>query len=80
VTNYFDRIGVGEISVETGNLKVGDNVVFIGPTTGAIELKVKELRVNELNSQAAVKGERCSLPVHQLLRRSDKVYKLVPRT
>ena len=66
--------------IETGTLKVGDTIVFIGPTTGAIEIKVKELRVNEINCEAADKGDRCSLPVGQLIRRSDKVYKLVSRS
>ncbi len=79
-TNYFDRIGVAEIAIETGSLKVGDTIVFIGPTTGAIETTVKELRVNEINCQIASKGERCSLPVEQVIRRSDKVYKLVSRS
>jgi putative protease len=80
VTNYFDRIGVAEVLIETGTLKVGDTIVFIGPTTGAIEIKVKELRVNEVNCEDADKGDRCSLPVGQLIRRSDKVYKLVSRS
>ncbi|MCD4709678.1 MAG: U32 family peptidase [Bacteroidales bacterium] len=79
-TNYFDRIGVAEVVIETGSLKVGDSIVFIGPTTGAIETTVKELRVNEINCQIASKGERCSLPVEQVIRRSDKVYKLVSRS
>jgi putative protease len=80
VTNYFDRIGVAEVVIETGSLEVGDNLVFIGPTTGAIDITVEELRVNELNCQTASKGERCSLPVNQVLRRSDKVYKMVSRS
>jgi len=79
-TNYFDRIGVAEVVIETGNLKVGDTIVFIGPTTGVIETTVKELRVNEINCMTASKGERCSLPVEQVIRRSDKVYKLVSRS
>jgi len=80
VTNYFDRIGVAEVQIETGKLEVGDTIVFIGPTTGAIETKVKELRVNEINCETASKGERCSLPVEEAIRRSDKVYKLVSRS
>jgi U32 family peptidase len=80
VTNYFDRIGVAEVVIETGSLEVGDPLVFIGPSTGAIEITLEELRVNELNVRSADKGERCSLPVHQVLRRSDKVYKLVSRS
>ncbi|MEN8227171.1 MAG: peptidase U32 family protein [Bacteroidota bacterium] len=78
-TNYFDRIGVAEIAIETGNLKVGDEILITGPTTGVIETTVKELRVNEVSCVTASKGERCSLPVDQVVRRSDKVYKLIPR-
>ena len=80
VTNYFDRIGVAEVLIETGKLEVGDNLVIIGPTTGAIETSVKELRVNEIDCETANKGERCSLPVDQAIRRSDKVYKLEYRS
>jgi len=68
------------VLVETGELKVGDTLVIIGPTTGAIEMEVKELRVDEIDCDTANKGERCSLPVEEPLRRSDKVYKLVSRS
>jgi putative protease len=80
VTNYFSRIGVAEVLIETGKLQVGDTIVIIGPTTGVVEIEVKELRVNEINYQTASKGDRCSLPIEQAIRRSDKVYKLVSRS
>jgi putative protease len=78
-TNYFDRIGVAEVAIETGSLEVGDQIMIIGPTTGVIETTVKELRVDEKSCTSASKGERCSLPVPEVVRRSDKVYKLIPR-
>jgi putative protease len=78
-TNYYDRIGVAEISIESGSLEVGDDILIIGPTTGVIEHTVKELRVNETKCSKAEKGERCSLPVGTVIRRSDKVFKLVRR-
>ena len=65
--------------VGAGELFVGDKILIIGPTTGVIETTVEELRVNEVNCNQARKGERCSLPVAEEVRRSDKVYKLVPR-
>jgi putative protease len=78
-SNYFDRIGVAELTLETGSLAVGDRILIIGPTTGVIEITIKELRVNEINVDTSSKGEICSFPVEQVVRRSDKVYKLVPR-
>ena len=79
-TNYFDRIGVAEVAIETGSIELGDQLLIVGPTTGVIETTIKELRVNEESCQTAQKGERCSFPVNQVVRRSDKVYKLVPRS
>ena len=76
-TNYYDRIGVAEVAMETGTLQVGDDILIMGPTTGVIETKVKELRVDEVNVDLAHKGVRVSLPVGEVVRRSDKVYKLV---
>jgi putative protease len=78
-TNYFDRIGIAEISIENGTLEVGDQILIIGPTTGVIETTVNELRVDETSCRMAHKGDRCSMPVSQVVRRSDKVYKLVRR-
>jgi putative protease len=78
-TNYFDRIGVAEVYIETGSLQIGDRILIIGPTTGVIETTVKELRVDESDALRASKGDRCSFPVNRVVRRSDKVYKLVRR-
>ncbi len=78
-SNYFDRIGVAEVTVENDSLDVGDQILIMGPTTGVIESTIKELRIDELDCKSATKGEKCSFPVEQAIRRSDKVFKLVPR-
>ena len=74
VTNYFSNIGVAEILVETGELKVGNNILIIGPSTGVIEMQIPEIRVELEATDKAVKGEYCSIPIGEKLRRSDKVY------
>ncbi|MBQ5802992.1 MAG: U32 family peptidase, partial [Bacteroidales bacterium] len=70
ITNYFSNIGVAEVLVETGELKVGSNILIIGPSTGVIEMKVPEIRVDLNPSDKASKGEYCSIPVGERLRRS----------
>lgn len=78
-TNYFDRIGVAEFVIETGELQVGDEVVVIGSTTGVVESTVMEIRVDEKGAEKALKGERCSIQVSQQIRRADKLYKISRR-
>ena len=74
ITNYFSRLGVAEVLVEAGEINVGDEILIIGPSTGCVELKVSEIRVDLKPVQKAVKGDLCSIPVAEKLRRSDKLY------
>ncbi|MBR1644845.1 MAG: U32 family peptidase [Bacteroidales bacterium] len=78
VTNYFYRINVAEIRLETANeLSVGDRYMVTGTTTGVYEDVVQELRVDLQPTQCAVQGQDFSMPTTTPLRRGDKVYKIV---
>ena len=79
VTNWFSKLGVVEILVESESLRVGDDILVIGPSTGVVELKVSEIRVDLKPVREASKGVYCSIPADlggqtEKLRRSDKVY------
>ena len=74
VTNWFDRIGVAEVSVDSAPLNVGDNVLVIGSTTGVVEFTVEDMRVELKPAATAPKGVRCSVASPQKLRRGDKLY------
>ena len=75
--NYFAKIKVGEFEVQTGSLKVGDEVLITGPTTGVIQSTVKELRFDEKPVDEVYKGQIISMPVDEKVRRADKLYKIV---
>jgi len=75
--NYFSRIEVGEFQMQSGSLKIGDEIVVIGPTTGVIESTVGELRVDDQTVNTVKKGELFSMPIKGPVRKSDKLYKLV---
>ncbi len=79
VTNYFKNLKVAEIKVESGDLKKGDTILIIGPTTGVIEHIADEIRVDLKETERALKGELCSVKIPDLLRRSDKIYKWINR-
>ncbi len=75
--NYFDKIRVAEFLIETGELHCSDEILITGPTTGVVNTTVEEMRVDLINTKVAFKGNKCSIPVNTLIRRSDKLYKYV---
>ena len=77
ITNFFAKINVAEIKMETHELNIGDDIMIIGPTTGVYEDKVNEIRVDLKTVNQSVKGELCSIPTHDVVRRGDKVYKII---
>lgn len=71
---YFSKIGVGEFYMEAGELKIGDEIVITGPTTGAVIMKVGELRFDLKPVEMVEKGQLFSMPVPEKIRPSDKLY------
>jgi putative protease len=80
ITNYFTKLNVAEIKLENGDLQKGDVILITGPTTGVVEYKMEEIRVDLKIVENAIKGELCSIKTPDFLRRSDKVYKWVDHT
>ena len=63
MTNWFGRLAVAEILVESASLKVGDRILIIGPTSGVVEYTVPEIRVDLKPVDQASKGTLCSIPI-----------------
>lgn len=82
VTNWYDRLSVAEILIESYSIKVGDEYLAIGQTTGVYEGRVGEVRVDLKPVSEARKGDLCSIPVSfpddwkgdRKLRRGDRLY------
>ncbi len=77
VTNYFSRLKVAEVKMESNGISVGDPMMVTGPTTGVLEFVVTEIRVDEISVTQASKGSVCSVAVPAQLRRGDKVFKIL---
>lgn len=78
VTNYFHKIGVAEILLEAQYIEKGDEILITGETTGAYEDHIDEMRVQLQPVNRAEKGTYFSIKTKDLVRRNDKLFKIVP--
>ena len=77
-TNYFQKIGVAEFLLEAQTLSVGDEILVTGETTGAYEDVVEEVRVDLKPVETVEKGTYFSIKTKDVVRRNDKLFKIVP--
>ena len=79
VTNYYTRPQVAEMKIETAeHLKVGEDLMVIGQTTGVYRATVKELRLGE-SAQSVPEvgqGDVFSVKTSEPLHRGDKLYRV----
>ncbi|MDR0836383.1 MAG: U32 family peptidase [Tannerella sp.] len=76
--NYFSNLQVAEFEMESGSLRVGDEILVTGSTTGALFDTIEEIRVDLKPVNETVKGERFSIKTKGKIRPSDRMYKMVP--
>jgi putative protease len=74
---YFEQAKVGEFQCESHSLSVGDEIMITGPTTGYIEIKIEELRLDGKPIDKVMKGDIFTIFCNEKIRSSDKLYKLV---
>jgi len=75
--NYFSNLQVAEFVMESGSLRVGDEILVTGQTTGAVFLTVEEIRVELKPVTETVKGEHFSIKTAAKMRPSDRMYKMI---
>ena len=77
ITNYYNKQGVAEVKIETNDLNVGDEIKILGETTGVYESYIDEIRLNLEPVKTVIKGDVCSIKTSELVRRGDKMYKMM---
>ncbi|MFI0429777.1 peptidase U32 family protein [Mariniflexile sp. HMF6888] len=76
-THFFPKPQIGEFKIEAYDITVGDTILITGPTTGAKELEVTEMMVNDAKLSRGTKGDLVTIPLGFRIRPSDKLYKIV---
>lgn len=78
IIHYYDKIGVGLLKLNTGKLKIGDEIIILGKTTGVVKSKVQTMEVEHKNITEAIKGQIVGLKLPHC-RKGDDLYKVVKK-
>lgn len=79
VLNYYGRVSAAEIRL-WDDLKIGDEIIIQGKTTGSLIQKVKSLQIHGENIDKASKDQNVAVLVENKVRHNDIVYKRIERT
>lgn len=76
-SKYCPRKKIGEFLIESGTVKVGDQLMISGPQLGMAREQMLTLTVNGVLSDLAVKGDKITFPVEAKITVKDKLYKII---
>lgn len=79
VVNYYKRPGVAEVAVQDEGIRIGDEIVIEGVTTGFFQQKVESLQVEAQAVNEGSRGSSVGLKLKEVVRRGDKIYVMRPR-
>ena len=77
--NYYSKIQIVDFLVEDQEITIGDEFYIIGPTTGVIEGKLLDLKVENSQAKVGRKGDRITFSIPNKIRENDKLYKIIER-
>jgi putative protease len=75
VTHYYPKINVATIKL-VSELKVGDNIIVIGKTTGITNSKVEGIEIKKNSVNSGKKGNEVGIKL-PLVRKNEEVYRIL---
>ena len=78
VVNFYRKLSVAEVAVEAAPVHIGEEIFFLGATTGVAEQTLTELHGPDGQPcESVAQGELCAIRTPGLIRRGDQLYKFV---
>jgi len=78
VVNFYKKLSVAEVRIEAAPLAVGEEIFFMGATTGVAEQRLEELHGPDgAPADRAEQGQLCAIRTPGTIRRGDQLYKFV---
>jgi len=78
ITHYYPKLNVALLKINNGPLKINDNILIIGKTTGLIKSKVESMEIEHKKIKTAKKGKTIGLKL-PLCRKGDKLYRIIKK-
>jgi putative protease len=72
--NYYPKVKVAELKIESGTVKIGDVLRIQGNTTGTFKQKIASMEINHKKIKEAKKGDSVAVKVNQLVRKNDRIF------
>jgi putative protease len=77
INHYFDKVEVAAIKL-VSNLKLGDEIVIIGNTTGIVHSKINSMEIRNKPVKNAGKGDEVGIKL-PFVRKHDEVYVIIKK-
>tara|TARA_Y100000310_G_scaffold162257_1_gene162263 strand:- start:14965 stop:16155 length:1191 start_codon:yes stop_codon:yes gene_type:complete len=78
INHYYSKIGVAQLKLNNGPLKIGDNILIISKTTGLIRHKIQSMEIKNKPIKQARKGQEIAIQLPKC-RKGDELYKIIKK-
>lgn len=74
IKNFYNKVGVAEVKLETSALRKGDTIMVQGPTTGVFEQPAMSMEIRKKKVKRAEKAQLAGIRLKRKARVNDKIY------
>ncbi|MFW6024921.1 MAG: peptidase U32 family protein [Candidatus Woesearchaeota archaeon] len=79
VVNYYKKPNIAEIEIYHNKVSLDEKLFITGNKTGAVYQKVESIYLDEKPINTANKKDIVTIPVDEVVRKNDEVYKIVKK-